>query len=210
MRQVPPSSRRVKKKRRSGCGGKFFSFLISVALLLFLGRCILIETGWKERILQTQYPIKYQEFVEEYARMYSLEEPLVYPLIRTESKFDPYAVSKTDARGLMQIQRETAMDCAKELGLHQFSADDLFDPRTNIRIGCYYFSKLLKRYHGNRDLAIVAYNGGPGNVEKWMKEDACTNDKGELIHIPFPETKNYVVRVNEAYKVYCSLYPSKE
>ncbi len=204
MRKIP-SLTRLKKKRRFGCGGKCLSFFMAL-LLIILGSFFVQQSGLKEKILQTQYPLKYQEIVKEYATMYSLEEPLVFALIRTESKFDPYAVSKTKARGLMQIQSETAMDCAKELGWHDFSPDSLFAPKTNIQLGCYYFSKLLKRYKGKTDLAIAAYNGGPGNVDKWIHNNEYINDKGELIHIPFPETRNYLLRVKKAYDRYYSLY----
>ncbi len=206
----PPSSYHKRRKRRMGCIGKLISFVISIFIFLCLGNYLLRESGLKEQIIKTQYPLKYQEFVQEYATMYSLEEPLVYSLIRTESKFDPYAVSRTDARGLMQIQSETALDCAKELQLQNFTVDTLFEPKINIQIGCYYFSKLLKRYHGNRNIAIAAYNGGPGNVEKWLKEKEYTDENGNLIHIPFPETRNYVKRVAQTYEIYCKLYPTKK
>lgn len=202
------SSYYKRRKRRMGCIGKLISFVISIFIFICLGNYLLLESGLKEQIMKTQYPLKYQEFVQEYATMYSLEEPLVYSLIRTESKFDPYAVSRTDARGLMQVQSETALDCAKELKIQNFSTDALFDPKLNIQIGCYYFSKLLKRYHGNCNLAIAAYNGGPGNVEKWLKENEYTDDYGNLVHIPFPETRNYVKRVAQTYEIYCKLYPT--
>lgn len=210
MREIHSSSRRRRKKRSGGCFGKFITFLLLSVLLIMVGYKAFHALGVKTRFLQTQYPMKYQSFVEKYAAEFSLEKELVYAIIRTESKFDPYAVSTTGAKGLMQIQEETAQDCAKDLKMENFSLEALFDPEINIRLGCYYFSKLLKRYKGNIQLSVAAYNGGPGNVEKWLRDEAYTNEKGELVHIPFPETKNYVVRVTEAYEKYCAIYSGSQ
>ncbi len=198
-----------KKKNTSGCGGclgKILSFLIIFSLTIVVGYQIFRSSDFIERLLKTQYPVKYQDYVEEYAREFSLEKELVFAIIRTESKFDPYAVSKTGARGLMQIQTETAEDCATALKLSDFTPDDLFNPKVNIQLGCYYFSKLLSRYKGNVTLAVAAYNGGPGNVEKWLKDKEYTNEQGELVQIPFSETRNYVTRVTQAYEKYRTLY----
>lgn len=210
MRKVQtPLPRRKRKKNPSGCGsclGKCLSFLIVASVIIAIGVQVLPSMGLTRRLMQTQYPIKYQNFVEKYAAEFSLEQELVFAIIRTESKFDPYAVSKTGARGLMQIQSETAEDCFRELHLSNFTSDALFDPEVNIRIGCYYFSKLLKRYEGKVSLAVAAYNGGLGNVEKWLQDKEYTNAQGELVKIPFSETRNYVMRVNRAYEKYCELY----
>ena len=208
MRDVQTVSRR-KKKHSSGCGGclgKMLSFLIFLSIIIVVGYRIFQSSDLIERLLKTQYPIKYQDYVEECAREFSLEKELVFAIIRTESKFDPYAVSKTGARGLMQIQTETAKDCATTLKLTDFTPDDLFDPRVNIHLGCYYFSRLLHRYNGNVMLAVAAYNGGPGNVEKWLKDKEYTNEHGDLVQIPFLETRNYVARVTQAYEKYRQLY----
>lgn len=205
MRNVHPSARRNRSRKRRGCVGclgKIIGCIAVLAILFWMGNYF----GFSEKLMKTQYPIKYQEWVEIYAEEFSLEKELVYAIIRTESKFDPYAVSNTGAKGLMQMQEETAKDCIRELKLKNVKVQDLLEPEFNIRLGCYYFSKLLKRYQGNQDLAIAAYNGGPGNVEKWLKNENYTNEKGELVHIPFPETRNYVKRVKKACEMYHKLY----
>lgn len=205
MRKIPSSvygSRRRKRRSCGGCLGRLIGTVAVLAILFWIGSYL----GLSEKLIETQYPIKYQEWVEKYAEEFSLEKELVYAIIRSESKFDPYAVSNTGAKGLMQIQEETAKDCIRELKLSNIKIQDLLEPEFNIHLGCYYFSKLLKRYHGNQELAIAAYNGGPGNVEKWLKNEAYTNEKGELVHIPFPETRNYVKRVKKACEMYHRLY----
>ncbi len=204
MRMVTASKARRRKKR--GCLGRIVSFFLSLILLVGIGYWVTDQFGIKTYVLKTQYPIKYQEYVTVYAEKYKLEPEMVYAIIRTESKFDPYAVSRTGARGLMQIQEGTAKDCIRELKLTDITPDALFDPEINIQLGCYYFSKLLKQYHGSFINAAAAYNGGPGNVNRWLKEDANINEAGDLVKIPFPETGNYIKRIQDAYQMYQELY----
>ena len=85
----------------------------------------------------------------------------------------------------------------------------LYDPETNIKYGTYYLSRLYGRF-GNWDTALAAYNGGEGNVSEWLKEKKYSND-GVTLNIDkipreFAETKNYVKKVNYAYKRYQELY----
>ena len=214
MREIQPGTyNQRRKKRKQGCGGclgKLIFFIVIFSALGFLGSQAFQSLGFQNRIMQTQYPVKYQEFVEEYAGEFHLEPALVYAVIRTESKFDPYAVSSAQAKGLMQLQDETAQDCARALKLKNFTADSLFDPQINIRLGCYYLGKLIKSYDGSVETAVAAYNGGPGNVEKWLKDKELINEKGELVHVPFTETRNYVENVMKAYKIYQELYAAVE
>ena len=81
----------------------------------------------------------------------------------------------------------------------------LFDPETNIRYGTYYLSYLYDRY-GDWELALAAYNGGPGNVDKWLEDDAYADGKGGLQKIPFKETRQFVSRVSKAWEKYDKLY----
>lgn len=183
--------------------------MILVVSLLFRGctsRVSNMLKGAEDTIATQQYPIKYQSLVERYSKKFDLDKYLVYAVIRTESRFDQYAVSGAGAYGLMQLQEETANDCAKKLDLDITLPDDLHVPDTNIHIGTYYLSWLLEKYDGNIDLAIAAYNGGIGNVDKWLKDDRYRDGQGGLADIPFPETKGYVQGVNHSYKKYVELY----
>ncbi len=204
MREYNPSPKRRRKKR--GCMGRFFSFLLVIAIVVCVGYWMAEHYDIKTRILRTQYPLKYQSIVETNAQKYGLEKELVYAMIRTESKFDPYAVSATGARGLMQIQEETAEECIRELKLTGITPDSLFEPEVNISLGCYYFSKLLKQYQGSYVNASAAYNGGPGRVNQWLKDKDNVDEKGDLIQIPISETQNYVKRIQESYRKYQELY----
>ena len=98
--------------------------------------------------------------------------------------------------------------------MHKFDSEkwkiDLYNPRHNIKLGCYYLKYLIENYDGNVDVALAAYNAGPGNVDNWL-EDSRYSDNGEdLTYIPFKETREYVVKVNKQWKKYQNLYKNEE
>ncbi|MBU5307605.1 lytic transglycosylase domain-containing protein [Clostridioides mangenotii] len=152
------------------------------------------------------YPQKYSEYVEKYSKEFNLDKNIVYSVIKVESKFDCNAVSKKDAKGLMQIRDITRDWAAEELDLKNV---DIFDPETNIRIGCWYLSKLYKEF-GRLDLVIAAYNGGSGNVRKWLNDDKYSKDGENLHSIPFDQTSNYVKKVKKNYREYKNIYEKDE
>ncbi len=198
---------RQRRKKKSGCClGRLLTLLVIFGIIGVIGYKTFQSMGLKNYILQARYPIKYQALVEEYSEEFELDDTLVYAIIHTESKFDPYAVSSADAKGLMQLRDETAIDCAKSLKIKNFIPDQLFEPAINIRLGCCYLNKLIKRYNGNLENAVAAYNGGPGNVDAWLKNDKYSNGNDGLSYIPFTETRNYVKKVMEAQRRYTELY----
>lgn len=178
--------------------------LSSVAVFLVLA---LLATFW---IMRSLFQLKYVDLIQKYCEEYDLEPSYVAAVIYTESKYRERALSGADARGLMQIMPKTAADIAREFG-EDFDPDDpgdlerLYDPETSIRYGCYYLRKLLDRFDRNPAVALAAYNGGPENTAKWLKEYGL-DSKGRIAYIPFPETSNYVKRVFRAQKVYEFLY----
>ena len=138
------------------------------------------------------------------------DQALVLALIRQESGFDRRAVSGSNAQGMMQLLPSTAESVARKLGIG-YSRDRLtVDPAYNIRLGSAYFAELLERFDGAPALALAGYNGGPGNVRRWLalygdprKGEIALNDWIESI--PYAETRNYVQRVLEAVPVYRQL-----
>jgi soluble lytic murein transglycosylase len=135
------------------------------------------------------------------------EPPLVLAIARQESAFDKAAVSRADARGLMQLTPGTAKDMAKSLSM-RFSADRLLtDPNYNLTLGQAYLDKLLDSFDGSYVLALAAYNAGPARVRQWLETygDPRTG-KIDVIDwieaIPFSETRNYIQRVLENLQVY--------
>lgn len=149
-------------------------------------------------------PVEYTDHIKKYSEEYDVDPTLVYAVIKVESNYNPEAKSQMNAHGLMQILPETGNWIAERLGI-EYSDDLLWDPETNIQMGTFYLSYLVHHFK-DRDLAIAAYNGGLGNVENWLANESYSKD-GETLHeIPFVETRNYVVRVNDNYDIYNLFY----
>ncbi len=135
------------------------------------------------------------------------EWALVHGVIRQESQFDPQAESPVGARGLMQLMPATAKEQAKKLGLTYQMTALKENPDYNIALGSTYLQRLIDRYDGSYPLALAAYNGGMGNVDKWLAKYGDPR-KGEIDMIdwieliPFSETQNYVQRVMESTYIY--------
>ena len=86
--------------------------------------------------------------------------------------------------------------------------DNIYDADVNIKLGCKYFSNLVKRYDGNYYLAICAYNAGMGNVDKWLENGYIEKNLDEYknVNLPFEETSKYLEKVISSYKIYVKLY----
>ena len=126
-------------------------------------------------------PARYETLIQRYAAKFGVDPALIKAIIHAESRFNPYAVSKRGARGLMQLMPETARD---------LSVQDIFDPEENIRAGVAYFKKLLTKFKGNLRLSLAAYNAGPHLVAPGGKIP------------PYAETKNYIQKVLTYYRRY--------
>ncbi|EYE89214.1 lytic transglycosylase [Fervidicella metallireducens AeB] len=155
-------------------------------------------------ILKNFYPQHYKKYVYMYSKEYNLDPNLIFSFIKVESKFNPYAISNKNARGLMQITPKTGKYIASLLGEQDYSEEKLFEAQTNIKFGCYYISKLYKDFNGNMDCVIAAYNGGEGNVRKWVRNS--TDKRLNIEEIPFNETRNYVIKIKANYKMYKMIY----
>jgi len=121
------------------------------------------------------YSDGYNKYIERVARQYSLDPNIIKAIIKIESNFDPKAVSRKGAMGLMQLMPQTA------LGL---GVSNPFDPAQNIQGGAKYFKKLMNMFNGNIKLALAGYNAGENAVIKY----------GYKIP-PYNETENYVEKV---------------
>ncbi|PJB69336.1 MAG: transglycosylase [Alphaproteobacteria bacterium CG_4_9_14_3_um_filter_47_13] len=136
-----------------------------------------------------------------------LEWSLVHAIIRQESAFDYDAQSPAGARGLMQLMPATAKEVAGKKGL-SYNIDWLTSrPDYNIALGSSYMEQMLRRFNGSYALAAAAYNGGPGRVDKWLKQFGDPRkDEIDIVDwvelIPVYETRNYVQRVLENTYVY--------
>jgi soluble lytic murein transglycosylase len=139
---------------------------------------------------------------------------LAHAIMRQESQFDRAAVSHAGARGLMQLMPGTARETSGKISM-AYRPDALtIDTDYNIALGATYIERMLDYYGGSYPLAIAAYNGGPGNVNKWLRAygDPRTGsiDMMDWIEkIPLSETRDYVYRVLENAVMYDHLHPEK-
>ncbi len=120
----------------------------------------------------------YRELIEAAAARYNVDADLITSVIAVESNFDPKALSRKNARGLMQLLPETAA---------RLGVQDIYDPQENIDAGTRYLRELLEKYNNNLALALAAYNAGPDRVEQYGRVP------------PFTETLSYVRRVKRSY-----------
>ncbi len=137
----------------------------------------------------------------------ALEPGIALGIMRQESSFDPEALSRSGARGLMQLMPATATEVAGKLGLPVSIPTLTADPAYNMRLGTTYLAALLTRFDGALPLAIAAYNAGPNRVADWLIGNPDpTASPGDMIdwieQIPFDETRNYVQRVIENIVIY--------
>lgn len=145
-----------------------------------------------------------------------VEKALVLSIIRQESEFDTHAKSPAGAMGLMQLMYATAKDVSSDLGI-SINKDKLFqNPSLNIKLGSSYIGSLLERYDNNYILAIASYNGGPHNVDKWIKaygDPRGMKDMDEAVEwiekIPFYETRAYVQHVLSNLQIYRNILKNR-
>jgi len=117
-------------------------------------------------------------YIKEASEKFGVEEKLIKAVVRQESGFNPNAVSKAGAKGLMQLMPKTA----DALGVK-----DVFNPKENIEGGVKYLKQMLDKYNGNKILALAAYNAGPNAVDKYSGVP------------PYKETQNYVKSILAQY-----------
>lgn len=140
--------------------------------------------GWEvaRRVSSKENRQRYADTVRKIARQHNLSEHLIHAIISVESAYDPLAVSRTGAQGLMQLMPATA---------NRFRVADSFDPVENIRGGTTYISLLLRLFDGDLTLALAAYNAGENAVKRYNNRVP-----------PFRETQEYVKKVLDKYRRY--------
>ena len=165
----------------------------------------LISSGSQDiRVWRVAYPQAYPQFVQTAAAQYGLEPELMWAVMRQESAFYPLAVSRSNAKGLMQFIPST-WDWVAEL--LKENPQDPFEPVHNIRYGAYYLRYLLDYFNGDLELAVPSYNGGQGYIRRLFEGDVVRQNKDEFYReIDRTETREYLQSVLEHYEVYKALY----
>ena len=172
-----------------------------IALSVSLGYAYDKISTWFEK---RSHPLRYSEIVEKYSQEYNVPKEIVYGVIKAESGFRSDAVSGAGAVGLMQITEVTFDWISAKLG-ENLSKGLLYDPDTNIKYGTYYLNYLYSEF-GSWDIALAAYNAGPGRVKNsWLTNPEYIKDN-EIVYIPIEETRTYIKRVNKNKDTYKRLY----
>ena len=166
---------------------------------------------WHDRVIQAAYragekdalhdrfPMGFESAVREAAKQTGLSPAMIWSIIRQESAFNRRALSRSGARGLMQLMPRTARDVAKQRGV---PVGDLFAPEKNIELGSHYLAEMLERFGGNPALAAAAYNAGPNRVGQWLERTPFESGEAWIEVIPFNETRRYVQQVMAFIAVY--------
>lgn len=158
-------------------------------------------------VWEALFPRPYWDELKKNCAKNQLDPYLVASLIRQESEFNPAAVSRANAMGLMQLLPKVGQGLAKEMKIRRFSSDQLLQPDTNLQLGTHYFKKVVDHYDGHIEYALAAYNAGENRVEDWRK-DVDFKDMDEFVEsIPFTETREYVQAILRNAVLYRLLYP---
>jgi soluble lytic murein transglycosylase len=167
-------------------------------------RCISTSERMREGVdLSQRFPTPHRDTIGARAREAGLEPAFVYGLIRQESRFVSDARSGVGASGLMQVMPATARWTANKLGL-PFSAGQITDRDTNLRLGMGYMRLLLDDLAGSQAMASAAYNAGPNRPRRW-RDGPVLEPAAWIENIPFNETRDYVKKVLSNASVYAAL-----
>lgn len=193
----------MKRKRKSG-------FIVAAVSAIFALVVIIVAiyafSNAQNDLQESAYPIKFEDEVNTASQSYGVDKSLIFAVIRTESGFDPEAGSHAGAMGLMQIM-PTTFEWLQTYydGEITMETDKLTNPEINIDYGTKFLKFLLERYESER-AAIAAYNAGFGAVDSWLSDSQYSSDGVHLDTIPYSETSNYVVKVENAREKYRELY----
>ena len=182
---------------------RYFVSCLFIVAVLIVSASLFFPSYWIHR---------FDELIERQARVYRLDEKLVWNLIYEETYFRPWSIGAADEVGLMQVTPTVAREWAKESGFRELEKQTaenvnafLSDPERNIQVGCWYLEKLREQYRGRpaeTAMMLAAYNAGASRVEEWTRsKEAASLPEVEFIDlIAIPSTKNYVTSILARYR----------
>ena len=152
------------------------------------------------------FPRPYWSDLKKFSVANGLDPYLVASLIRQESEFNPIAVSRANAVGLMQLLPRTGKLVAHQVALKRYNPSQLYTPAVNLELGTRYFRGMVEQFGGSFEQALAAYNAGSDRVVEW-KGQGKYRDAAEFVEsIPFTETREYVQAILRNANVYRQLY----
>ena len=182
-----------------------FAALTAAGLVLWMAP----DTGYQ---LQSWFALgrfsAYDAMIADAARKHGLDPLLVKAMVWRESAFDPSKVGTSGERGLMQVSEAAAQDWAAAEKIETFVPTDLFDAKTNLEVGTWYFKKGLERWKQKADpvpFALADYNAGHRTVERWIAATERGDDavaENLMRAIDFPTTRKYIESILSRYDFY--------
>ncbi len=152
------------------------------------------------------FPKPYWTDLRKYSELNGLDPYLVASLIRQESEFNPVAVSRANAVGLMQLLPSVGKHVAKQIKLRSYNSSQLYTPAVNLQLGTRYFKSMVDKYGGQLEYALAAYNAGTNRVGDWLEEGHYRDPQEFVESIPFTETREYVQAILRNETLYQRLY----
>jgi len=162
--------------------------------------------GWNDRLLRVIYPFPFRDVILAETEERGIDPFLTAALIRQESMFNPEAVSRVGAVGLMQVMPATGQALARQLGIRRFDRDMLTHAELNVHLGIRYLADQLSSFQGRLPVVLAAYNAGPQRIDRWQEFPEFGDDELFAERIPFAETRDYVKVVQNNARLYESLY----
>ena len=182
---------------------RYLIYSLVVAVLAAFAGVYFVNQYWIHR---------YDELIARQARIYRLDERLVWSVIYEETYFRAWKIGAAEEVGLMQVTPTVARAWGRETGFKEFEKQTaenvnefLRDPERNIQVGCWYLEKLREKYRGHQAetaLTLAAYNAGPSRVEDWTRQsDIATISEPDFIsRIEIPSTRAYVSSILQRYR----------
>lgn len=182
---------------------RYLLSILFISIVLGLSAGLFFPDYWVHR---------YDELISRQARVYRIDEKLVWSVIYEETWFRGWQVGADAEVGLMQVTPAVGREFAKETGFREFErqasenvSEFLGEPERNIQVGCWYLEKLREPYRGRpaeTAMMLAAYNAGPSRVEEWTRDtDPVKLTEGDFIAlIGIPSTQAYVTNILARYR----------
>jgi soluble lytic murein transglycosylase len=154
----------------------------------------------------SDYPVMFRSELLQHARLRKIDPRFVLAIMKQESSFRPSAKSPAAARGLLQLVYDTALKYNKKAGYPNLQPDDLYSPSVNIAVGSTYIADLKDEFGGLYEAIAASYNGGEDNAARWLNRSKPKDPGIFASEIGFAESKAYVFKVMNNYRIYRELY----
>ncbi|MFZ4738890.1 MAG: transglycosylase SLT domain-containing protein [Bradymonadia bacterium] len=153
-----------------------------------------------------RYPRAFASTLEARARHYGVDPLLLWAFMTVESSYNPRAISRSNARGLMQVMPQTGGLIADRMALRGFSPALLFEPEVVLDMSAWYVHQLLRKFDGQVALAIASYNAGPHRMASWLRKKSKLPLDELIEEIPYDEAREYTKKVLRYWALYRRIY----